>query len=139
MSLIADSLKMANKERGAPAAPRPHLNLIRPGQNPPRRKSSPFFRFFFLILLPSLLLAYLIHAGVFDSRRTKITELPFWGELIPVSKPGTAPPPVPAPPPEETVREAPQPAPPVEETAAPPSGRTLEPPLKTETPAEAET
>ncbi|KMP10665.1 hypothetical protein UR09_05545 [Candidatus Nitromaritima sp. SCGC AAA799-A02] len=82
MSLIADSLKRALKDSSDFQALAPRFNLLKKkksGRKAP--DSSPFLRLFLLIVLPAGILGYLVWAGAFDERKTRLVDLPIWKTL----------------------------------------------------------
>lgn len=76
MSLIADSLKKANKDTQASGAQGREINPVSGTSRPSRIGVS--FWIMLLLVLTGGLLAYLIQSGVFDERRTQWSELPIF-------------------------------------------------------------
>ena len=83
MSLIADSLKKAVKEKSRGKAAKPDVNLLRGTQkgSTAKERLGSVRQITLLIILPGIVLVYLIYAGAFDERRTRLTDLPLWQQL----------------------------------------------------------
>ncbi|MCH8157656.1 MAG: tetratricopeptide repeat protein [Nitrospinae bacterium] len=114
MSLIADSLKRALKEGPGFQVPASKINLLKSrksGRGKPGTGTSSFLRFFILVLLPAGILAYLVWAGAFDQRKTKLVDLPIWRNLGLIEEKTRIAKASPAAPPNERLKRAPLPEP----------------------------
>jgi len=107
VSLIADSLKKAIKEKSAPKweASR-ETNPVGGNREPEKRPRLPtVFRIILLVILPAAVLAYLISIDAFSLKKTSVTQKPDLPAAVPVEEARVAPPSKPAPvaPPEKPV------------------------------------
>ena len=107
MSLIADSLKKAIKEKSAPKweASR-ETNPVAGNRELEKRPRLPtVFRIILLVILPAAVLAYLISIDAFSFKKTSVTQKPDLPAAVPVEEARVAPPSKPAPvaPPEKSV------------------------------------
>ena len=77
MSLIADSLKKAVKEKSAPKwEPDPEINPVGRREPVKRPGLSTVFRILLLIVLPTGILVYLISIGAFALKKTPVAQKP---------------------------------------------------------------
>lgn len=93
MSLIADSLKKAVKEKSAPKwETDPEINPVGKGEPVKRLGLSRVFSVLLLIVLPAAILFYLISNGAFSLKKTPVTQKPDFPVSIPVEEARVSPP-----------------------------------------------
>jgi len=98
VSLIADSLKKAVKEKSAPKwESDPEINPVGRRESIKRPGLSNVFRILLLIVLPTGILAYLIYIGAFTLKKTPVPQKPDSPVSVPVEEARVAPPSKPAP------------------------------------------
>ena len=87
MSLIADSLKKAVKEKSAPKwETDPEINPVGRRETLKRPGLSNVFRILLLIVLPTGILAYLISIGAFSLKKASVTQKPDLPVSVPVEE-----------------------------------------------------
>lgn len=95
MSLIADSLKNALKEKPSKSEVNPEINLLARDPVLGDSKKPLVLKIVFMVVVPAAILAYLIFHGSFDNRGTWIAKLPIWKSFgTAKQKPSFTPPPV---------------------------------------------